>query len=228
MSLVLDIIVLSIIILCVAISAKRGFVKALTEALGFAAAVAAAMALSSLLAAFTYDKIIEPPLISAVSEKNTNAVTAVTDELWEELPGFISGAAQKAGITRERLNGAVEENINGGVRAAAEATSREIIRPVTVSVLKLIYSVVLMLLLFMLVRLLSRPINRLFSIGPVGRLNRFLGALTGALKGAAFSVLFCTALALAVSLSKDGFWIFTPDNIRNSHIFNFFALCDSL
>lgn len=209
-----------------AISAKKGFVKALTEAVGFIAAVALAMTLGTALAEFTYDSIIEPPLISAVADKNSDTAASVADELWDGLPDFVVGVAEKTGITREKLNEAVNSNINGGVRAATEATSKEIIRPVTVSVLRLVFSLVLMLLLFTVVRLLSKPVNRLFSFGLVGKANRFLGALIGALKGAAVAVFFCTVVMLAVSLSENGFWIFTHDNIANSHIFNFFALYD--
>ena len=73
MSITLDLIVIAIIILMVLISAKRGFVRVAVEAVGFVAAIILSLSLSTTLADVTYQKAIEPAILSSV--ENATAET---------------------------------------------------------------------------------------------------------------------------------------------------------
>ena len=67
MNYLLDLIVIAIIAAVALISAKRGFVRVVIELAGFIAAIFISFTISTPLANLTYDKIIEPPIVSSVS-----------------------------------------------------------------------------------------------------------------------------------------------------------------
>lgn len=223
MSVVLDLIVILIIILCVVLSAKKGFVYAAVEVIGFVAAAAVALSFSAPLAEATYDKLIEPPIISAAERQNSESTSQAVNEVWDALPSFAASAAERAGITAEKLDEAVSEKLSSGVTAAVEAASGEVIRPVIVKLLSLVYSSAIMLLLFFAVKLIAKALNGLLSFSIIGKLNRTLGGLLGAVKGVIFAAVFCTVIVLAVSFTENGFLIFTAENIEKSFIFKSLA-----
>lgn len=223
MSLILDVIVIAIVVLFVITSAKRGFVNILVEVVGFIAAIFLTFTISTPLAGTTYDKIIEPPIVSAVSEEGASNASQVVTDVWEALPSFATAAAENAGVSSQKLNESISANIQNGAENAVKAASQNLIRPAVVKILGLIYSVVLLIILFFAVKLVARLVNRLFSFSFVGKANRTLGGIIGIFKGIIFAVFFCLVISLIVSFTDNGFLIFTPENINNSHIFKLFT-----
>ena len=80
MNFLLDLIVLAIIAAVALISARRGFVRVAIELVGFIAAIFITFTISTPLASLTYDKIIEPPIVSSVSKATGDSVTQITDD----------------------------------------------------------------------------------------------------------------------------------------------------
>lgn len=225
MSIILDLIVLAIIIITVLISAKRGFVRALIELLGFIAAVFISFTISTPLANTTYDKIIEPSIIStvtsAVDTAADNSAAAAVDSFWNEMPGWIKGGIEKAGISKESLDGSITANIGNGVQSAVESASQNVIKPAVTSTLALIYQVISLIVLMALVKPLAKLINKLFSFSVIGTANRVLGGVVGVPKGMIYAVAFCLLITLAVSFTQNGFLIFTGEAMEKSLFFSF-------
>ena len=225
MSIILDLIVLAIIIITVLISAKRGFVRALIELLGFIAAVFISFTISTPLANTTYDKIIEPSIIStvtsAVDTAADNSAAAAVDSFWNEMPGWIKGGIEKAGISKESLDGSITANIGNGVQSAVESASQNVIKPAVTSTLALIYQVMSLIVLMALVKPLAKLINKLFSFSVIGTANRVLGGVVGVPKGMIYAVAFCLLITLAVSFTQNGFLIFTGEAMEKSLFFSF-------
>lgn len=225
MSIILDLIVLAIIVITVLISAKRGFVRTLIELLGFIAAVFISFTISTPLANTTYDKIIEPSIISTVtSAADTaadNSAAAAVDSFWNEMPGWIKGGIEKAGISKESLDGSITANIGNGVQSAVESASQNVIKPAVTSTLALIYQVISLIILLALVKPLARLINKLFSFSVIGTANRVLGGVVGVPKGMIYAVAFCLLITLAVSFTQNGFLIFTGEAMEKSLFFSF-------
>ena len=71
MSIALDTIIVVIIIATAILSAKRGFIFQVVKVSGFVIAVILSFALSYMCAGLTYNKIIEPRLLSLVSDKSS-------------------------------------------------------------------------------------------------------------------------------------------------------------
>ncbi len=225
MSIILDLIVLAIIIITVLISAKRGFVRTLIELLGFIAAVFISFTISTPLANSTYDKIIEPSIVStvtsAVDTAADNSAAAAVDSFWNEIPGWVKGGIEKAGISKESLDGSITANIGNGVQSAVESASQNVIKPAVTSTLALIYQVISLIILLAIVKPLAKLINKLFSFSVIGTANRVLGGVVGVPKGMIYAVAFCLLITLAVSFTQNGFLIFTGEAMEKSLFFSF-------
>ncbi len=221
MSIVLDLIVIAIIILMALISAKRGFVRVAVEVVGFVAAIILSLSLSVSLADVTYQKVIEPAIVSSVESATTDSTSTAADNAWNSLPEFIKKNADKLGISKDSVTQGITENIGNSATEIVTSISQNTIKPMAVGILKMLYAVILMLVLIIVVKFLARVINRLFSFSLVGKVNKILGGAFGAVKGIIIAWLFCAVITLLVSFTKNGIWIFNAENIENTIIFKF-------
>lgn len=224
MSIVLDLVVLAIILFTVFMSARRGFVRVAVEVVGFIAAVFITFTISTPLGNITYDKIIEPPIVSSVSTAAGESTSQVVDKAWDSLPEFIKSNSEKIGISKESIDKSIENNIGSGAESAVKAASQNAVKPVVVKFLTLIYSVFILIILLFLVKILAKFINRLFSFSLVGTMNRVLGGILGIPKGIIIAIAFCLVISLAVSFTSGGFLIFTKDAIEGSWFFSHFSV----
>ena len=219
MSIILDLIVIAIIILMVLISAKRGFVRVAVEAVGFVAAIILSLSLSTTLADVTYQKAIEPAILSSVENATAETTSSAADDAWNSLPELITKNADKFGISKDSITNDITEDIGNSATEIVTSISQNTIKPMAVGILKTLYSVILMLVLMIAVKFLARVINKLFSFSLVGKVNKALGGTFGAIKGIIIAWVFCAVVSLLVSLTKNGIWIFNAENIENTIIF---------
>lgn len=228
MGLVIDAIILAIVAITVFISAKRGFVRVAIELVGFIAAVVLSFTISTPLADATYDKIIEPPIISAVTNATEDAteskLTEVRNNALSFAPDWVKDNIDKIGINEESFNKSVSANINGGINSAVASASREVIKPALTKIIRLVYIVLLMIILIFTVKLLAKLVNKLFSFSVIGKLNSTLGGIFGIPKGVILAMLFCFILAFIVTVTKNGVLIFNKDAINSSLLFDYFTL----
>lgn len=223
MSWIIDIIALAIIVLCIIVSAKKGFVKTIVEFVGFIAAIIVAFTVSTPLAGTFYDKMIEPPLIDAVCEQAEDKSVEAVDSTWGELPDFLTESTEKFGLSTELLSDSINENLSEGLASAVETTSENLIRPIFVKLAGLVIGIVLFLVLLIIVKILSTVINKLFSFSIVGKLNRSLGGVIGVLKGLVYALIFCAVISLIVSFSENGFLIFNTESVAQSFTYGVFT-----
>ncbi len=217
-ALILDALLVGIVLLNVILSAKKGFVKVLVEVVGFVAAIALAINISTPLATATYNTFVEPAIIGAV-EKNVEATAG--ESAWEAVPDFITKSADKFGFSLEEFNSTVTSNIKDGAVEAVTLASQQYVMPVAVKVFGLVYSIVLVIILLIVVKLLAKVINKLFSFSLVGKINHTLGGVIGLVKGIVFAVLFCMVGAMLAALVTNGVLIFTAEAISKTFIFKF-------
>ncbi len=222
MSVILDVIVVAIIAICALLAAKRGFVRTFLEVVGFLAAILIAINISTPIADFIYDKAVSPSIektvVTAIHEAATSTSDAITNTIWEKLPGFVSNAAEKSGITKDT----VSNKLVGGADSAAIAQNitDEVLSPIATTVIKYIVTAIVFVILLIVVKFLARLINSLFKKSLLGGANAALGGVLGAAKGIIYTVLFCIVISLITNVSKDNFFI-TNEIIENTTIFKF-------
>lgn len=220
--LILDLIVVIIVLVCAFLSAKHGFVRTVLELAGFIAAIFIAFTISSPLATITYDKMIEPSIVSKIEQTSDEGSSMISEKLWNSFPEVVKRQSANIGISQEGFNEKVSSSISSNVAESAEKISENVTKPIITKVLSAVYSTVIAIVLIILSKFLAKVINKLFKISFIGKINSFLGGVLGALKGIAIAVVFCMAVSLIVSATKSGVWIFNSDNIEASHLFKIF------
>lgn len=220
MSWLFDLIALAIVVITVIVSARRGFVRVVVEVIGFILAVLITFTIHTPLAEMTYDKIIEPPVVEAVTKTGSETAGQTADRMWNALPELVKSGSSLFGITKEKIDQDVEEKIAQNAESTATNLSQSVIKPAVVRFLALIYAVVLLIVLLIAVKFLAKAINKLFSFSLVGKVNRVLGGILGIPKGIVFAVLFCLIISLIVSFTKNGFLIFTREMLDGSRFYS--------
>lgn len=221
MSIILDLIIVGIILFFILSSAKKGFVKVLIETVGFVAAIVIAFSLSSPLATATYDKFIEPSVISAISssvEESTGE--AVDDKVIDAIPDYIVNSCERFGISLDEMKTKLAASASSNTTDVIKSASQEVVKPIAVKVIGMVFTLVLVIILLIVVKILARVINKLFSFSIVGKLNRILGGVLGIVKGCIIAVVMCIITSLIMSFIGE-FFIFTAENVNNSTIYKF-------
>lgn len=229
MSIILDLIVLAIIVLAIIISACKGFVRTLIEIVGFIAVLILATTASKPLANFTYDKFIEPNVVSAVSDSVASTGAGMTskvstvqiDNAVEKMPEAVKNLIGTE--TVEKFTSTLNENVQSGAQTAAEQASQNVIKPLVANILSLLYAFVIFTILIFVVMILAKVLNKAVSFSIMDKINRILGGCVGAAKGIIVSILFCSVIAAVIALLPNGFWFFTAENIEATVLFKVFA-----
>ena len=124
----------------------------------------------------------------------------------------------------EKFEKEVQTQIENGVQDGVAVASENVLKPVVTKTIAFIYALVITVLLMIVVYFLARIINRVFSVSIIGKANTFLGGVLGPAKGIIVAFILCSILSLIISFTKDGFLIFTPENIEKTYLFNLFTI----
>ena len=216
---ILDLIIVGIILICILLSAKHGFVRTVVEVAGFIAAFLIAFTVSSPLANVTYDNIIEPSIVSTVNQASDNSGSQIAGKLWDSFPEFVKRHSADFGLSESRFNEKVASSVSGSINDSAVRISENVTRPLITKLLGALYSTVIAIVLIVLSKFVARAINKMFSFSLVGKINTMLGGVIGAVKGVGVAVIFCMIISALLLITKNGVWIFTKDNIEGSYLF---------
>ena len=196
-SLIFDIAIAAILLLCLIVGGVRGFISSLLSVAVFAAALLGSAILANALADSVSDWLT-PRVEQYVLDRLTNghgdeAVTAASDN--EALAGLVDFDAI-TGIAKKAMDSAVEAGKN-----MLEGAVTGMIRSLAYGLLFLVSFLVLTLLL----RLLTSPLQLAARAPVLGAVNRLAGAALGLCLGvlamfAAASVLQWTGLVDAATL----------------------------
>ena len=123
-----DILLIALLVICVVVAARRGFVGTLVHFIGYFAALIGAWLLSRPLAQWIYEKLIDPSVQQGLTEKFEEAggdLILGTQQFFSSLPQGVSNALALAGITGDNAAGVLvaSQIIN------AQSVSGRTIRP---------------------------------------------------------------------------------------------------
>ncbi len=223
MGLILDLLVLVLIAYFVVNSARRGFVRVFIETVGFVAAILLAMSVSAALSDVIYQKAVEPAIIKTAAEGMDELSEDAVLNVWDALPEYVTDNAEILGIDMEKVNNMANDYSDRGTEQAVVNVSQNLIKPAATRIIELIITFILSTVFLIVVKFVARFLNRIFSFSLVGKLNTALGGIVGIFKGAVIAAVFCMIVALIISFTKNGFLIFTNENIASSNIFSFFV-----
>ncbi len=221
MGYIIDLIALGIIVLSIFMSAKRGFVRTLIEVVGFVVALVLAFSISSPLADMIYNKFLEPPMISAAQSAAETSGQNAADALWSAVPSFVAKNGDKFGLSYEGVSDAIGSvTSSAAVETSVRRASQNVIKPVAVNLLSTLFATILFIVLLIVVKFSAKFVNKLFSFSIIGKLNRNLGGVLGAVKGLIIAFAFLMVVKTLITTSG-GFGIFNFDMLESSIVFEF-------
>ena len=223
MSIILDVITLAIILLCLLIGYKNGFIKtayrlfkaiiSLVVALVFAKPFSSFIASTDIFKGFVdnlysrVDAIVldvpvtgEVPLESTLSEssvKYLNDLGVTLGELADKISSLINAG---------------EENIRSGIK-------EYLLAPAAESLAYAVAFVLLFVLSAFALKIVCFVIDGTIKVAGLGGINQFLGLLLGACGGVLYALIFCCVLsALMPYISTTDIGI-TAETLGETHIF---------
>ncbi len=203
MSLVLDGIILLIFIIFIAAGVKKGFVKSALGIVSTAAAVIIAINLYPFAAGMIRDTVVYKNLTDNLNEKISEYVGGAVDEenlseLIDNAPtGFkilLSGFGTNVNEVKEKFS----EIVKSGEEGASEKIADYIVNPAAEMVSNALAVVLLFLASLLVLNLLILLLDLVFKLPVLKTANKFLGGVAGFLAALIVSLLFCTAVNIAL------------------------------
>ncbi len=203
MSLILDIILIAILVAFIVAAVKKGFVLSLLELVAVIAAFALAFSFSPVVAQGVYDGIVEDAMIESIEAQldqnvDTSNIAETAELTLSVLPDFVVSLASSAGVNVEEIKETISTANLSSENLANELVTK-IAQPIVVGVLTVVFFIILALLLCFVLKIVAKLISKLFDLPLVGKVNKTLGGVLGAIKGVVVLVFVCTILNLALS-----------------------------
>lgn len=201
MAYILDIAVVIVFGLMVYFGHRDGFIKTLAGTIAFVVALVLSSMLAGPVSEIAYDKLVEPPVVTALEESigdDSLAADSLTAAI-DKMPGFV-----KSQLTAQGINdgAAVLQFVNNAEKGetAVDSIMSKVIEPVTKPVLEVVCSLLLFFLFQVIISLILKLLNVLTKLPVLKQANKTLGIVAGVVQGALWAFLIATLLyALAAT-----------------------------
>lgn len=218
MSIILDVILVTIFAAFVFTAAKKGFMHTLLELLAVIVALAMSYQFSPVVAQATYDEIVEKSLVEAVETQidetvNVSSVTTQAEVLLDSIPGFMASFASSAGVDLDEIKTQISSEKFSSANLAIELVDK-IAKPIAVGALTVIFFLLLSVVLIFVLKWIAGLLAKLFKLPLIGTVNKVLGGVLGACKGVLVIVFICTFLDI-IFANGDGE---ISDMVNNSYV----------
>ncbi len=222
MAYILDGAAILIFLLAIFLGFRRGFIKSVIHLAGCVVAIVAAALLSTPLAGGAYDLFladtVEETISSKIVETDEQSVQEALTGILEQLPGPVANALESAGLgTPEQLTEKLQSSLGGSADALSSTISTMIVRPVAVSLLRMLFFTVLFIVVMILAAIAATAIDRVCHLPVLRQVNGALGGVMGALQGALLVFVGVTVLTL-LSLVSDSDGAISRQTIEDTHI----------
>ncbi len=200
MSIILDVILLTIFVAFVFTAAKKGFMLSLFELIAVIVALALSYQFSPVVAQAAYDGIVEESLIETVETQiddnlNISSSTEQAEMVLDAIPDFMVTFASSVGIEVEEVREKITSENFSAENLATELVNK-VAQPIVVAALTAIFFVLLAALLLFVLKWLAQILAKLFKLPLIGTVNKVLGGTLGACKGIMVIIFVCTILQI--------------------------------
>lgn len=199
MNYIIDIVLVSLVVLIVAVSSKRGLILTIFDFASGIVAFIGARILSPYVSTFVYDNFFKATVVSFLAEKYSAAGDSLASAIdnmasvFSFLPEGIYAYITESGlIDSQSISQSFMTNIT-----TVEQIESSVVGPIMTSVIQLIAFAALSTVLLIVLRIVAKFISRVVNISKIaGKLNSILGAAVGLLKGLVY--VFIIAVVICV------------------------------
>ncbi len=198
MSIILDVILLTVFAAFIFTAAKKGFMLSLLELIAVIAALSLSYQFSPVVAQAAYDNVVEENLIETVEtgldeNLNVSSSTAQAEMVLDSMPDFVVSFASSVGIELEEIKSKITSETFSAENLATELVDK-IAQPIVVAGLTALSFLLLSSVLMFALKWVAQLLARLFKLPLIGTVNKALGGVLGACKGVMVIIFISTIL----------------------------------
>ena len=218
--LILDALLAIIIVICLILGIKNGFLSMLLRIVSFFISVALAGFVSGKAAPIVYERFVKERLVGFVA-KNLGEITSA-----EGAKAALGSGGFKAlfGISETGIKDLLDKIIYMAKIDSAEVARLvvdEVLSKTAILFIRIAVFIVVFIIVIIITALLIKLVKEVNEIPVIGPLNRVFGALLGIVEGTLLAMVLCMAIGFVLSLvSKGGNQILT-EACRETIIFNY-------
>ncbi len=206
MSIILDVILLTVFAAFVFTAAKKGFMLSLLELIAVIAALTLSYQFSPVVAQAAYDNIVEKNLVETVETQideklNVSSSTAQAEMVLDSMPEFMVSFASSVGIELEEVKTKISSETFSAENLATELVEK-IAQPIVVAALTAIAFLLLSAVLMFALKWIAGLLSKLFKIPLIGTVNKVLGGVLGACKGVMVIIFVSTILKVLFAVGE--------------------------
>ena len=193
MNAVLDIIIVGILICCVFLGYKNGFVKTVMSFLSFIIAFIMARTFSPALSDFIYSSWIKPNFVSGVTDKIKNILGNVSLNNMVQDPNRPDNFTQMLegyGVGVPDVNKWINEAASKGASDLNEYVAANLVEPVAKGISYFMAFAAILIISLILLKIITALINRAVKLPGLNFINRTGGLIIGAVYGIALCNIF--------------------------------------
>lgn len=197
----LDALVVGVLVLCVCLGWRRGFVRTVSGLAALVAAVLVAAVFSGPVAKTIYVNAVEPKVVSALEDHVEGELLPTEEQLdraLERFPSFVTALLETEDLDS---GAAILAQVNAAQTevVAVDRIVDQVITPVVLPLIRLVCSVLLFVVGYLAALLLLRTLNVVTKLPLIKQMNNVLGLLAGVVTGGLW-VLFIVRALYAVAL----------------------------
>lgn len=199
---IIDIILISLILLVVLTSARKGFVRSLIEFVSGLLSVAIAYAISPVISTEIYNRFFQEKVIAHIGESLPEVLSETTGSIdysqaIQALPEGIRGIAEYFASSSAGFF-----DISSIAQAITpQEIERAVAAPVVTTLIRIIAFIVIVISLLIIFKILARVITKLVRFTFLRSFNTLLGGVFGGIKGIIYVVVLVFAFTLIASLA---------------------------
>ena len=209
--------------LCVWSGWRRGFVRTVSGLLALIAAVLVAAVFSGPIAKAVYTSAVEPKVTAALEDQIEGEVLPSAEQLdtaLESLPPFVTALLESKELDSGEAILAKVETLDAD-ESAAEGITRQVITPIALPLVQLLFSVLLFVVVYIVASIVLRALDVVAKLPLIKQANNFLGLLAGAVTGCLW-VMFAVRVLFALALLGVAPWL-TPAVLEDTTLVSYVA-----
>ncbi len=223
MEYIVDIILAILLVICMIVGWKRGFVKSLMDLASNLIAFIVARIVSVQLAPTFYSQYFEQKAHDTLSRELASAGGSAVSQVqsaFDSIPDSLNGFLGLIGIDKQSMAVELSQKLEQGGSEAVDVLMTNIVSPVVTSALKLLIFVVAFALAVLLLKIVTLILDKLTELPAVKQANEIFGLLFGAIKGVIVVAVLCFALEFAAGIIDNESFISVVESSKLISVFD--------
>lgn len=231
MSLILDIILAAIAVICIIGGIRRGFFKLVMSFVSAIASLLLAYAFTPVLSGYINEKFILPGLASGIGSTLASIAEDGVNSVGEavfNIPLLCDSSqfwtlADRYGADREALS-SLTEQIGVGTRDAVDKVARAVAEPIALTLSDVIAFIIIFVVSLIAFGIIVKIIGSLFKLPVLKGIDKTLGLVFGIISALVFVWIFAMLSSAVLEVLSSAYpSTFSTDIIEDSYLLRFFA-----